>query len=62
MLRKPVKPLVLDVKKKKTDYKAILEEIKNEGQEFNAESRTNTATRLAQQAVSIRKPPRGRNN
>ena len=48
MLRKPVKPLVLDLKKKKTDYKAILEEINNEGQELNAESRTNTATRLAQ--------------
>ena len=38
---------------KKTDYKAILEEIKNEGQEFNAESRTNTAMKLALQAVPI---------
>ncbi len=42
MLRKSVKPFVLDMKKKKTDYKAILEEIQNEGQEFNAESSTNT--------------------
>ena len=44
MLRKSVKPLVLDMKKKKkTSYSAILEEIKNEGQEFNAESRTDIA-------------------
>ena len=63
MLRKQVKALVLDMKKqKKKDYKAILEEIQNEGQEFNAESRTNTATRLVQQAFSLRQPARSRNN
>ena len=66
MLRKSVKPLVLDMKKKKkkkkTDYKAILEEVQNEEQEFNAESSTNTSARLAQQAFSIRKSARSRNN
>ena len=63
MLRKSVKPLVLDMKKKKkTDYKAILEEVQNEGQELNTESRTDSSTRLAQQAFSIRKPARSRNN
>ena len=63
MLRKSVKPLVLDMKKKKkTDYKAILEEVHNEGQQFNAESSTNTSARLAQQAFSVRKPARSRNN
>ena len=62
MLRKSVKPFVLDMKKKKTDYKAILEEIQNEGQELNAERSTNTLTRVAQQAFSVRKPARSRNN
>ena len=58
MLRKKVKPLQVNLDNKRRDYKGIVEEVQNEaGQDFNAESRTNTATRLAQQAFSIRKLP-----
>ena len=40
MLRKPVKPLMLDMKNKKKDYKILIDQIQNEGQEFDAHSRT----------------------
>ncbi len=59
MLRKPVKPVQVNVDKKRRDYKAIVEETKNEGQDFDAESRTDIATRVAKQAVSVLKPSRG---
>ena len=37
MLRKQVKPLELDMRKeRKKDYKSIVAEIQNEGQEFDA--------------------------
>ena len=63
MLRQQVKPLELGMRKeKKKDYKSIVAEIQNEGQEFDAQSRTDNSARLAQQAFSLRKPPRGRNN
>ena len=59
MLRKQVKPVQINVDKKRRDYKAIVEETRNEGQEFDAESRTDIATRVAKQAVSVHKPSRG---
>ena len=62
MLRRTVKPLQVNIDKKRKDYKAIVEEVKNEGQDFNAESRTDIAARVAQQAVKVPKPPRGRNH
>ena len=43
MLRKTVKPVQV-VDKKRRDYKAIVAEVKNEGQKFDAESRTDIAT------------------
>ena len=58
MLRKQVKPVQV-VDKKRRDYKAIVELTKNEGQEFDAESRTDIAARVAKQAVSVLKPSRG---
>ncbi len=63
MLRKKVRPLELQPNsKKKRTYKSIVEEVSNEGQDFNAESRTDIAARVAKQAVAVPKPPRGRNN
>ena len=62
MLRKQVKPVQINVDKKRRDYKAIVEETKNEGQEFDAESRTDIAARVAKQAVSVLKPSRGGHN
>ena len=61
MLRKAVKPVQV-VDKKRRDYKAIVEETKNEGQDFDAESRTDIAARVAKQAVSVLKPSRGGHN
>ncbi len=43
MLRKKVKPLQVNLDKKRRDYKSIVEEVKNEGQDFNAGSRTDIA-------------------
>ena len=60
MIRKPLKPLLLDTKKNKRDYKSILEEIQNEGQEFDTEGRTDLPARVAKQAVKIPKSTRGR--
>ena len=38
MLRKQVKPLELDMRKdKKKDYKSVVADIQNEGQEFDAQ-------------------------
>ena len=62
MLRKPVKPVQVNVDKKRKDYKSIVEEVKNEGQDFDAEGRTDIAARVAKQAVPVPKPPRGRNH
>ena len=63
MLRKQVKPLVLDMKKqKKKDYKSVVEEIQDEGQELDTQSRTDSATRLALQAIPISKSSRSRHN
>ena len=56
-----MKPLILDMKKNKRDYKAILEEIQNEGQEFDAQSRTNLPARVAKQTIKVPKPTRSRN-
>ena len=58
MLRKTVKPVQV-VDKKRRDYKSIVEEVKNEGQDFDAESRTDIVARVAKQAVSVLKPSRG---
>ena len=62
MLRKPVKPVQVNIDKKRRDYKAIVAEVKNEGQDFDAESRTDIAARVAKQAVPVPKPPRGRHH
>ena len=59
MLRKPVKPVQVNIDKKRRDYKAIVAEVKNEGQDFDAEGRTDMAARVAQQTVSVLKPSRG---
>ena len=59
MLRRTLKPVQVNIDKKRRDYKAIVEEVKNEGQDFNAEGRTDIAARVAQQAVPVPKPPRG---
>ena len=56
MLRRTVKPVQVNIDKKRRDYKAIVEEVKNEGQDFNAEGRTDIAARVAQQAVPVPKP------
>ena len=60
MLRKTVRPIAIDpFKKKKTEYKAIVEEVRNEGQQnFSAAGRTDSATRIQKQGVKIPKPPR----
>ena len=60
MLRKTVRPLVIDpFKKKGRDYKSIVEEVRNEGNQFNsAAGRTDSTTRMEKQAVKIPKPPR----
>ena len=60
MIRKPVRPLVLDTKKNKRDYKSILEEIQNDGEEFDTQSRTDLPALVAKQAVKVSKPSRGR--
>ena len=58
MLRKKVTPLELQPNsKKRRDYKSIVEEVQNEGRDFNAESRTDIAARVAKQAVLVPKPP-----
>ena len=62
MLRKPEKPVQVNVDKKRRDFKAIVEETKKDGQDFDAESRTDIAARVAKQAVPVPKPPRGRNH
>ena len=62
MLRKKVKPLQANLDKKLRDYNIIVEEVQNEGQDFNAESRTNIAARVAKQAVPVPKPLRGRHH
>ena len=62
MMRRKVKPLQVNLDKKRRDYKCIVEEVLNEGQDFTAESRTDIAARVAQQAVPVPKPPRGRNH
>ena len=59
MLRKAVKPVQVNLDKKRRDYKAIVAEVKNEGQDFDAEGRTDIAARVAQQAVPVPKPSRG---
>ena len=61
-MRRKVKPLQVNLDKKRRDYKSIVEEVKNEGQDFKAEGRTDIAARVAQQAVKVPKPPRGRNH
>ena len=63
MLRQKVLPLAFDpTRKKGSDYKSIVEQVRNEGHEFDAAGRTDTAARLAKQAVQVPKPPRGRNH
>ena len=62
MLRKTLKPVQINMDKKRRDYKAIVEETKNEGQEFDPQSRTDIAARVAKQAVSVLKPSRGGHN
>ena len=47
MLRKAVKPVQVNLDKKRRDYKAIVAQVANEGQEFDAESRTDIAARVA---------------
>ena len=59
MLRKAVKPVQVNLDKKRRDYKAIVAEVKNEGQDFDAESRTDIAARVAKQAVPVPKPSSG---
>ena len=62
-MRKKVKPRQVNLdKKKRRGYEIIVGEVKSEGQDFNAESRTDIAARVAQQAVKVPKPPRGRNH
>ncbi len=62
MMRRKVKPLQVNLDKKRRDYKSIVEEVQNEGQDFNSESRTDSTARMAKQAVQVPKPPRGRNH
>ena len=61
MLRKAVKPVQVNLDKKRT-YKAIVEQVKNEVQDFDAEGRTDIAARVAKSAVQVPKPPRGRHH
>jgi hypothetical protein len=63
MLRQKVHPLTKEhLNKKRSDYKSIVEQIRNDGQEFSAASRTDLPARLEKQAVQVPKPPQGRNN
>ena len=62
MLRRTVKPLQVNIDKKRRGYKAIVEEVKNEGQDFNADRCTDIAARVAQQAVPVTKPSRDRHH
>ena len=59
MLRKAVKPVQVNIDKKRRDYKAIVAEVTNEGQDFDAEGRIDIATQVAQQAVPVLKPSKG---
>ena len=59
MMRQKVKPLQVNHDEKRKDYQSIVEKVQNEGQDFNAESRTDIAARVAQQAVRVPKPPTG---
>ena len=62
MLRKAVKPVQVNLDKERRSYKAIVAQVANEGQEFDAESRTDIAARVAKSAVPVPKPPRGRHH
>ena len=63
MLRQKLNPLTKEhMNKKQTDYKSIVEKVRNEGHEFGAEGRTDSAARMGKQAVQVPKPPRGRNH
>ena len=63
MLRQKVHPLTKEhLNKKRSDYKSIVEQVRNEGQEFSATGRTDLPARLEKQAVQVPKPPRGRHN
>ena len=59
MLRKTVRPIAIDpFKKKGTDYKTIVEEVRNEEGQFSAAGRTDSTTRMEKQAIKTPKPPR----